>query len=105
MQPIVNTKAELISLLIKHQGRILQYGVKQLGLFGSFVRNEAKQDSDIDFLIEFYPEHKTLKNLVRLSDTLEEITGRKVEVVTLQSLSKYIGPYILNEVEYVPIAN
>jgi len=105
MQAIVNTKADLISLLINNQGRILQYGVKQLGLFGSFVRNEAKQDSDIDFLIEFYPEHKTLKNLVRLSDVLEEITGRKVEVVILQSLSKYIGPYILNEVEYVPIAN
>lgn len=41
---------------------------------------------------------------MRLGDLLEELTGRKIELVTLQSLSKYIGPYILKEVEYVPIA-
>lgn len=41
---------------------------------------------------------------MRLADVLEEITGRKVELITLQSLNKFIGKYIIQEVEYVPFA-
>ena len=104
METIVNTKDELINLLQVHRQSILQFGVKQIGLFGSFVRNEAGKDSDIDFFIEFYPEQKTFKNFMRLADMLEEITGRKIEIITPQSLNKFIGKYILAQVEYVPLA-
>jgi uncharacterized protein len=104
MGTTTNTKAELIETLQFHRHRILQFGVKQIGLFGSFVRNEVRQDSDIDLLIEFYPERKTFDNFMELAFYLEELLGRKVEIVTPQSLSKYIGPYILKEVEYVHLA-
>jgi len=74
-------------------------------LFGSFVRNEQKDDSDIDFLVEFKKNQKNIHNLVGLADLLESILGKKVEVVTKESLSKYIGPYILKEVQYATILN
>ena len=100
----VNTKAELIKKIQSHQEQIRCYGVKQLGVFGSFVRDEAVESSDIDFLIEFHPEQKNFDNFMELAFFLQNLLGRKVEMVTPQSLSKYIGPYILKEVEYVTLA-
>jgi len=95
---------ELIERILSNQSKILAYGVRRLGIFGSFVRDEVKEASDVDFFVEFIPENKTFDNFMRLGDLLEEITGRKIELVTPQSLSKYIGSYILKEVEYVPLA-
>ena len=83
----------------------MNYGVKQIGLFGSFVRDEGKADSDVDFLVDFEKEKKTLKNFMGLAFFLEDLFQRKVEVVTPQGLSPYIGPYILKAVEYVPLAD
>ena len=104
MQAAVQNKTELIERILANQHKILSYGVRRLGIFGSFVRDKANAGSDVDFFIEFIPEQKTFKNFMRLGDFLEEITGRKIELVTPQALSKYIGPYILKEVEYVPLA-
>jgi len=103
MVPIKN-KEQLIAVLIANSNEINSYGVKQLGVFGSFVRNEAGEDSDVDFFIEFYPEKKTFDNFIELSFFLERLLSRKIEIVTPKSVSKYIAPYILNEVEYVPLA-
>ncbi len=104
MQAIVNTKKELTATIVLHQEEIKKYGVKRLGIFGSFVRDDASQTSDVDFLIEFAPEYKTLKNFVGLANYLTHLTGRKIEIVTPQSLNKYIGKYILEQVEYVAFA-
>lgn len=60
-------------------------------------------ESDVDFLIEFLPEKKNYDNFINLSFYLEELLGRKVEIVTPQSLSKYIGPHILRNAEYVAL--
>ena len=104
MQTAVQNKKELIERILASQERIRFYGVERLGIFGSFVRDEAKESSDVDFFVEFDPAKKTFKNFMRLADVLEEMTGRKVEIVTPQSLNKYIGKYIIQEVEYVPLA-
>jgi uncharacterized protein len=104
MQLPVQNKKELIERILASQQQIRSHGVQRLGIFGSFVRDEAKESSDVDFFIDFDIEYKTLKNFLGLADMLEELTGRKIEIVTPQSLSKYIGPYILKEVEYVPFA-
>jgi len=101
---IIHTKQELIQQILLNQLQIRNFGVKKLGIFGSFVRNEVQENSDIDFLIEFYPEQKSFDNFMDLSFYLQNLFKRKVEIVTPQSLSKYIGPYILKEVEYVPFA-
>ena len=93
-------KSIIFSTLQSKQMELEGYGVKRIGLFGSFVRDENKVDSDIDFLVDFQREKKSLHNLVNLGDFLEGLFGRKVDLVTPQGLSKYIGPHILKEVQY-----
>ncbi len=100
----VHTRKELLTILGQHTRRIQSLGVKRLGVFGSFARDEAKESSDIDFLVEFKEEARNFDNFMDLAFLLEEITGRRVELLTPQSLSKHIGPYILKEVEYVSFA-
>lgn len=80
----------------------MQYGVSQLGLFGSSVRNEQTPSSDIDILIDFHPEKETFQNYMAVCDMLEDLFKRhKIDIVTVKGLSPYIGQQILNEVEYV----
>jgi len=98
----VATKQELIDLIQRHDAEIKTFGVKRLGLFGSFVRNEPKPESDVDLLVEFAPEQKTFNNFMDLGFFLEELFGRKVDLLTPESLSPYIGPFILKETEDVP---
>ncbi len=98
----VQTKAQVFSLLQKHQRAIRRFGVSRCGVFGSFVRDVSiHAQSDVDVLVDFIPEQKTFDNFIHLSFFLENIFGRSVDLVTVESLSPYIGPYILNEVEYV----
>lgn len=99
----VNTKEEALAVLTHHQAIIRRYGVHQYGLFGSFVRNEPTSVSDIDILVEFVPDQKTFDNFMNLAFFLEDVLGRRVDLITKESLSPCLGPHILQEVEYVPI--
>jgi len=99
-----NTKKELLELLHQNSAEIYSFGVVLLGLFGSFVRDPADTESDVDLLVEFQIESKTLKNLVGLSNFLQQLLQRKVEIITPQSLNPFIGKHIINEVEYVSLA-
>src|SRR6266540_363887 len=94
------TKMEIYKLLQQHKETLQGYGVKQIGLFGSYVRGESNKESDIDFLVDFEKEKKKLTNLISLGEFLESLFNRKVDIVTPQGLSPYIGPHILKEVEY-----
>jgi uncharacterized protein len=104
MQEPVNTKQELIERLLSDKDKLSSYGIEQIGIFGSFVRGQVKETSDIDFFIHFQAEYKTLRNFIGLADYLKNLLGRKIEIVTPQSLNQFIGKYIQQEVEYVPIA-
>ena len=97
----VHTKQDILKVLTEHYEQIEALGVKRLGLFGSFVREEARDTSDIDLLVEFEPGQKTFDHFMSLSLLLEDLLRRRVELVTPEALSPYIGPYILREVEYV----
>jgi len=103
MDTSVQTKEKALSLIVEHQDRIKALGVKKIGLFGSFVREEQGVESDVDLLVEFEQGKKTFDNFMRLSFFLEDLFKRRVELVTLESLSPYIGPHIVNEVEYVTL--
>ena len=98
---MIQTKKELIDIIRLNEEKILSFGVRRLGLFGSFVRNEQDESSDVDFLVEFEKGEKTLHNLVGLHEVLAHLTNRKVEVVTKKGVSKYFKKRILNETEYV----
>jgi len=102
--PAVQNRAELVLALQAHATSIRAFGVQRLGLFGSCVRDEATPESDVDLYVEFSPGQKTLRNLVGLSRSLEQLLGRKVELVTPEALNPFIGKYILQEVQYVALA-
>lgn len=100
METSVQTKEGTLSLLEEHEEQIRGFGVRRLGLFGSFSRGEQDATSDIDFVVEFRGREKTFDNFYRLAVFLEEVLQRPVELVTPESLSPYIGPHILGDVEY-----
>ncbi|MBU1262302.1 nucleotidyltransferase family protein [bacterium] len=83
---------EIIKLLQEHSDILRRYNVKRIGLFGSYLRGEEKKESDIDFLVEFG--EPDFDNFMNLSFWLEDLFGRKVELITNGSLSPYIQPYI-----------
>jgi hypothetical protein len=99
----VETKEQLFALTRGHGSRVREFGVKRCGVFGSFVRGDSAANSDVDFLVEFDTGKKTFDNFIRLAFFLEDLLGRPVEIVTPESLSPYIGPHILREVEYVSL--
>jgi predicted nucleotidyltransferase len=73
-----------------------RYGIKRAAFFGSFARGEEKEDSDIDILVEFKGE-RSLLDLVGLKMELEELLGRKVDVLTYGSLHPLLKDMILQE--------
>lgn len=101
MLPPVQTKAEVVARIRQQQERLRALGVAQLGLFGSFVRDEARAGSDVDLLVDFEPGRKTFNGFFEVVDFLDELLGCEVELLTRPGLSPYIGPHILTTTEYV----
>ncbi len=99
-----NAKELIFKRILDEKKQLAFYGVKNIGIFGSFVRGDQTPLSDIDILVEFAPEKHTFDNFMEVAFLLERILGRKVELITPEALSPHIGPHILREVERVPIA-
>ena len=97
----VQTKEQVLSLLQEHHHDICAFGVRRLGLFGSFVHEQQGYESDVDMLVEFEPGAKTFDAFMQLAFFLEALFGRRVELVTPESLSPHIGPHILRELTYI----
>ena len=98
----MTTKEYIISTLKSNRSDLTAKGIREVGLFGSYARNEQTELSDIDILIDFDPEKETFDNYMAVYELLEKLfKDTKVEVVTKNGLSPYIGPKILNEVQYV----
>jgi len=77
-----------------------RYGVERLGLFGSYVRDQQRKQSDIDILVSFNREID-LFDFVELREFLEVRLNGKVDLVMESALKPAIGKRILAEVEYV----
>ena len=67
MSAPVQTKQEILSILRSNQAYLKKLGVRRIGLFGSFVRGQQHNGSDVDFLVEFEPTLKTFDNFVALA--------------------------------------
>jgi len=93
-------KTEILNKLKISKTELNKFGVVRIGLFGSVIRNESNNDSDIDILIDFSSDLETFENYMNTCNFLESIfKGYKLDIVTEKGLSPYIGPYILKEVE------
>lgn len=77
-----------------------EYGVKKAALFGSIVKGESTEDSDIDILVEM-PETASLLELAELKIELEEILKKNVDVITYDSLHHLLKDKILHDQEAV----
>ena len=94
---------EIKRILKKHEKELKEkYGVKEIGIFGSYLRGEAKEESDLDILVEFDPEAKiSLLDFVELENYLSDLLGVKVDLVERSALKPRIGKQILGEVVYL----
>ncbi len=77
-----------------------KYKVKEIGIFGSYVKGKQRKKSDLDILVEF-EEVPTLFEFIRLENYLSKVLGVKVDLVLKRSLKPYIGKIILKEVIYI----
>lgn len=73
-----------------------RYGVERVRIFGSLARGQATPDSDIDFLVVF-KRGKTLLDLIGFRQDLEELLGRKVDVVSERGVSPHLRNRIFSE--------
>jgi len=80
MKNKVLTSKEIISILNEKKNILKRYTVKKIGLFGSFAKDKQDKNSDIDLIVEFG--NPDLDNFMNLVDYLENLFGRKVEVLT-----------------------
>lgn len=75
-----------------------RYGVRSLGIFGSYVRGEQRKRSDLDILVDFNNGTLTLFQFVELRDFLSDLLGVKVDLVEKRALKPVIGKHIFEEV-------
>jgi len=94
---------EIEKLLKRHKDELRRkYGVRKIGIFGSYLRGEAKEGSDLDILVEFEPNAGlSLLDFVELENYLSELLGVKVDLVDKSALKPRIGKQILREVSYI----
>lgn len=100
----VNTKQEVIEVIRNNLDKFAELGVSEVGLFGSFVREENTVDSDVDLLVTLNATEKAsyYDNYFRLLDFADTLfKDRSVDIVTENSINEINGIYICKEVEYV----
>lgn len=97
------TRNEIMHLIREHDDFLIRHGVKRIGLFGSHARDEERADSDIDLIVEFDEGRKNYDNFIELCFFLEDLLGRKVDLLTPESMSPYMRPFIEKDVKYETI--
>ncbi|WP_423146841.1 nucleotidyltransferase family protein [Rubrolithibacter danxiaensis] len=101
--PIALTQDSILETLHEHQHKLKSFGVLEIGLFGSYAKKTQRKESDIDLLVDIDKSKKTFRNFMALAYYLEDLFKCRVDLITKQSLSPYIGPYILKSVKYAAL--
>ncbi|OQY05825.1 MAG: hypothetical protein B6I20_00475 [Bacteroidetes bacterium 4572_117] len=98
-------KQKIFQILLSNNENLKEFGIKKIGLFGSFTRNEQTTNSDIDFLIEFLPGRKTFDNYMDLYFYLKTLFNKEIDLKTVKSLplNRNFTKTVLNEVEYATL--
>lgn len=97
----METLEEIEKILREHKEELRErFKVREIGIFGSYVRGEQSKVSDIDILVEFY-ETPSLFEFIELEMYLSKLLGVKVDLVMKKALKPHIKQYVLREVVYV----
>lgn len=92
------TREEILEFLKKEKCNLeKRFGIDQIGLFGSFSRQEQKEDSDVDILVEFKEGYKNFDRYMDLKFFLEDLLGRKVDLVIKSAVKPKLKKYIEEE--------
>ena len=91
------TKGDVLKIISDNWNEIKKFGVKKLWVFGSYIRGEQKEKSDLDVLVEFEKGRKTFDNYMGLKFFLEEILGIEVDLITVKALKPSIKDYVWRE--------
>ena len=90
--------ADVKKIISENEAEIRKFGVEEIYLFGSVVRGEAKETSDVDFFVVFEPSFPaTYFTIVELQDFLTEILGKQVDLGTKRSLHPALKDQIIRE--------
>ncbi len=92
-----------LAVIQAHAAELRALGARRAGVFGSFVRGEARHDSDVDVLIEFEDDKRTYDNFFALHELLENLLGPRVDLVTDKALSETKARLILPTVRYASL--
>lgn len=90
----------ILDVLNRHTNDIRAYGVKRLGLFGSYARGQQQHGSDIDLLVEFEEGAKTFDNYMELKFFLEDLFDCDVDLVIAEAVKPELKPFIYEEIWY-----
>ncbi len=93
-------KIEIFKTLQEHQQDLSAFGIKRLGLFGSFAKEDYSKNSDLDFIVEF--KEKSFDSYMGLKLCLEELFHRKVDLVLPNTIKPRLQKAILKETIYAP---
>lgn len=99
----VTSRLDFFARLQTQRAAIEALGVRRLGLIGSLARGAHTPESDVDVLVEFQPGQKNFDRFMALAALLEDALQRPVDLLTPESLSPYLGPRMLQDVEYVEV--
>lgn len=91
---------ELLKLLADHRAEIRNLGASSVAIFGSFARDEAREDSDVDVLVEF-DAPPTFNRFMDLKFYLEDLSGRRVDLGTPDSIKPRAKQQIMQEAIHV----
>lgn len=99
MSATCETPEQLLQLLTSLIPTLRErFGVRSLGVFGSWARSDARPDSDVDILVEF--ETTTFRRYMGLKFHLEDLLGRRVDLVTRAALRPRLREQVLSEVRF-----
>jgi hypothetical protein len=96
------TAESILERLAGNEKQIRDLGVRRIGLFGSFVRDEGSEESDIDILVEFAEGRRSFDTYMDLKFFLEDLFRRNVDLVDRDAIKPGFRPYILRSVRYAP---
>jgi len=97
-------KKQLETIILQNMNYIKNYGVSRIGIFGSFIKDCATEDSDVDILIAFASGMKNFDNYIELKFFLEESLNRKIDLVIEENIKEELRDEILRSVHYVEAA-
>ena len=93
-------REEILAILQQNCEPIRAYGVRRLGLFGSYARDEATEVSDLDFVVEF--ETKSFDSYMNLKEFLEGLFGCRVDLVLTDAIKPRLRATVLEEAVHAP---